>query len=141
MATNSVHRVGDGNVTLKLDDGEELILKPSWGAASAISRQFGGISGAVERVARLDMDVTVQVIMLGLGYNIGGRKPPPDLAERIWATGFTDNSGAISEIAIKYLQVLANGGRPVADSSGTPVAADGSGSTENPSMTGSTNAS
>ena len=103
---------GDGNVTIILENGEELTLRPTWGAARTISRQFGGISGAVERVVRMDMDVTVQVIMCGLGY-MGTRKPPQDLAERIWKTGFTDTTGAIGESTIKYLHILANGGRPL----------------------------
>lgn len=121
------HRIGDGNVPFKLEDGEELILKPTWGAAQAISRQFGGISGAVERVVRMDIDVTVQVILFGLGY-LGTRKPPQDLAERIWRTGFTDRSGAIGEMTIQYLHILANGGRPLPENS-----ADMSGEAGNPS--------
>lgn len=115
MADN---RVGDGNVALKLEDGEELILKPSWGAAQAISRNWGGISGAVERVVRMDMDVTVQVLLFGLGYNLGTRKAPADLAERIWKTGFTDTTGAIGEITVRYLHILANGGKPLPDDTG-----------------------
>lgn len=131
MADN---RIGDGNVPFKLEDGEELTLKPSWGAAQAISRQYGGISGAVERVVRMDMDTVVQVILFGLGYGIGNssRKPPPDLAERIWKTGFTDRTGSIGEITIKYLHILANGGKPL------PEDSEGMGVEANPSMSPST---
>jgi hypothetical protein len=129
------HRIGDGDVPLKLEDGEEMVLKPSWGAAQAISRQYGGISGAVERVVRMDIDVTVQVILLGLGY-LGTRKPPTDLAERIWRTGFTDRTGAIGETTVKYLHILANGGKPLPEDG--PAGSDG---TENPSIRESTNSS
>lgn len=125
-------RIGDGNVELELEDGDKLTLKPTWGAAQAISRNLGGISGAVERVVRLDIDATVQVIMFGLGY-FGTRKPPNDLAERIWKTGFTDRSGGIAETTIKYLNILANGGKPLPE--------DGGSGEGNPSMTGNTNSS
>lgn len=104
------HRVGIGDVPIKID-GEELIMKPSWGAAQLVSQRFGGISGAVEKVIRLDIDSTVQIVMFGLGY-VGTRKPPIDLAEKIWRSGLTDQSGGIAEACVKFLHVLANGGRP-----------------------------
>jgi len=124
--------IGEGNVILTLEDGEELILKPTWGAAQAISRNFGGIASAVERVVRMDFDVTMQVLMFGLGY-LNNKKPPPDLQERIWRSGFTDDTGAVAEKAVEYLHVLANGGKPRADKSAEPV-----GEGENPSMRTST---
>jgi len=111
------NRIGDGNVTLKLEDGDELVLKPSWGAAQQISRSYNGISGAVEQVARLNMDVTVQVIIYGLGY-LGTKKPPQNLSERIWKTGFTDISGSVSARVIDYLNILANGGKPLPENTG-----------------------
>lgn len=132
MADN---RIGDGNVPLKLDGGEEVILKPSWGAAQAISRQFGGIQGAVERVVRMDMDATVQVVLFGLGYNIGTKKAPADLAERIWKTGFTDGTGSVGEKTVQYLHILANGGKSLPDE------AEGVSVEANPSPNQSTNAS
>jgi hypothetical protein len=127
------NRIGDGDVVLKLDDGEELILKPSWGAAQIISRQYGGVSGAVERVARMDYDVSMQVIYYGLGF-MGTKKPPQNLAERIWRTGFTDASGAVSEKVIKYLQILANGGKPLPEDEAKDAG-------ENPSISESSNSS
>jgi hypothetical protein len=124
------NRVGEGNITFTLEDGEEMTLKPSWGAAQAISRQYGGVQAAVERIVRMDFDATIQVMLLGLGY-FGSRKPPTDLAERIWRTGFTDRSGAIGETAIKYLHILANGGRALPDEAEGDA---GGGGAVNPSM-------
>lgn len=114
-----VYRIGDGNVSFKLDDGEEMVMKPSWSAAQLISQRYGGISGAVEKVIRLDIDSTIQIVLLGLGYT-GTRKPPSDLAERIWRSGVTDRTGAIAEACIRYLHVLANGGRPPPEDDETP---------------------
>lgn len=104
------HQVGIGDVPLMIDD-EEFILKPSWGAAQLVSQRFGGISGAVEKVIRLDIEATVQIVMFGMGF-VGTRKPPLNLAERIWRAGLTDRTGGVAEACVKYLHVLANGGRP-----------------------------
>lgn len=129
------HRIGEGDVPIKLFDGEELVMKPSWGAAQQVSTRFGGISGAVEKVIRMDIDTTIQIVLLGLGY-LGNRKPPSDLAERIWRSGLTDGSGGIAEACVKYLHVLANGGRPP-----TPEPGEVTDDEPNPSIRQSTSVS
>lgn len=126
------HRIGEGDVPIKVGD-ENLIMKPSWGAAQQISSRFGGITGAVDKVIRLDIETITAIVTFGLGF-FGTRKPPADLQERIWRTGLTDISGGIAEACVKYLHVLANGGRP-------PPAVDGEAAdtAENPSINRSIN--
>lgn len=104
-----VAKLGGGDVPIQLDD-EELVLRPTLYAAQTISRQSGGIAGAVERVLKLDFDAVLSVISIGLGYG-PSKKAPADLAERIWRTGLSDDTGSLAERAVTYLRVLSAGGR------------------------------
>lgn len=97
--------LGAGNVPIELD-GEEMALKPSLRAATTLSRQAGGLMGAVERCGRLDFDTIRSVIGLGLGLTENGSK---DLPEKVYRTGLMTLSGP----AIRFLHILSNGGRPV----------------------------
>jgi hypothetical protein len=101
--------IGAGDVVINLD-GEDKVLKPSYQAARTISSMQGGISGAIQRVVQLDIETVTQVVTLGLGYG-QGQKPPKDLAEKIWRTGLTDDSGGLAERCVLFLRVLASGGR------------------------------
>jgi hypothetical protein len=103
--------IGSGDVPIKLGD-EELILKPTWLAAKTISGTAGGILGSIEKVLRVDVEEISRVVLIGLGY-IGNRKPPADLMDKIWKTGYTTDGGALVERCVTYLRVLSNGGRPV----------------------------
>lgn len=93
--------IGAGNVAITLDD-EEVVLKPTLKAAQAISRQNGGIMSAVERVTRFDLEAITSVVALGLG------REAKDVAEAVWRTGCS----TLAPHVIKYLGMLANGGRP-----------------------------
>lgn len=97
-------RLGAGNVSIELD-GRTVILKPTLRAAQTISRQKGGIVGAIEMVSRLDFDTIVQVVSLGSSASDRDAK---DLPDRVFEAGITTLSGPI----IRYLSMLANGGRP-----------------------------
>lgn len=97
--------LGAGNVTINLD-GESVTLRPTLQAAQAISRQSGGISGAVRAVGQFDLDAIVSVVTLGLGLTGNDAKEVPG---RVYRTGLTDLIGPVSN----YLTILANGGRPV----------------------------
>lgn len=102
-------QLGEGTIELKL--GEETVrLKPTLFAAQLISRQGGGIMGAVDRCLHLDIDTIVQVITVGMGYGTTS-KPPKDIAEKIFSAGLSDDSGGVVETCVRYLRVLANGGR------------------------------
>lgn len=126
-------RVGQGEVEIALLDAagnpEKLVLRPSYGAARTISAQAGGLLGAMERVARGDVDAAVQVVQLGLGYH-GNARPPADLAERIWSTGFSDDSGGVLERCILFLRVLMSGGKMPAEQK---AAEDGGPNAQTPS--------
>lgn len=97
--------LGSGNVEIELD-GEAVTLRPTLQAAQAISRQSGGIIGAVNAVGRFEFDVIVAVVTLGLGLTGNEAKEVPG---RVWRTGLSDLIGPVST----YLTILANGGRPV----------------------------
>ena len=104
--------LGAGNVAITLD-GEEAVLRPSLKAAQTLSRQADGLMGAIERVTRFDLDTLISVIALGVD------KPAKEVAEAVWRTGVSE----LAPHAIKFLGILANGGRP-ADSSGGEEDAD-----------------
>lgn len=101
--------VGAGDVTINLLDAagvpESMTLKPSFHAARTLSAQSGGLIGTLDRIARLDMDVIVQVVQLG----VGGRDK--NLPERVYNTGLSDEEGGVAERCIAYVRVLMNGGR------------------------------
>ncbi len=103
------NHTSDGEVVITID-GVEKLLKPTFGAARTISQKYGGLQGAVDRIARLDMEAVVDIIQLGLGYT-AGRRPPSDLAEKIWKEGLTDATGGLAEKCITYLHILMGGGR------------------------------
>ena len=103
--------VGSGNVTITLA-GREYILRPSLNACLVISRQAGGIRGAIDKVLAMDIDMIVRVIQLGLGNDAARRFK--DLPEVVFRSGLTDTSSGLMAHCIEYLGVLANGGRPLA---------------------------
>ena len=103
-------QLGMGNIPIVLD-GNEYILVPSLNATQSLSRQNGGIRGAVDALVKLDFDLVVRVIQLGLGPKVAaGIK---NLPEVVYHTGLTDNTGGLAAKCIEYLNVLANGGRPL----------------------------
>jgi hypothetical protein len=104
--------LGAGNVLITLD-GEEATLRPTLKAAQTLSRRADGLIGAIERVSRFDLDVITAVVALGLD------RPEKDIAEAVWSTG----ASSLAPTAIKFLGILANGGRP-ADGSGGEGGAD-----------------
>ncbi|WP_404927156.1 hypothetical protein [Mesorhizobium sp. ORM16] len=103
--------LGAGNVDIELD-GEKVTLRPSLQAAQSISRQSGGISGAVRSVGQYDFDTIVAVVTLGLGLTGNEAKEVPN---RVYRTGLTDLIGPVST----YLTIIANGGRPMSGGEGT----------------------
>lgn len=99
--------LGAGNVAITIN-GEAMTLRPNLKAAQTISRQAGGILGAIQSVGKFELDVIVNVIALGTGT------PPKDaepLAEKVYQNGLSDLVAPVTE----YLAVLANGGRPVSE--------------------------
>ncbi|WEX10279.1 hypothetical protein [Chelativorans sp. AA-79] len=101
-------RLGAGNVEIELD-GETVVLKPTLLACQTLSRQAGGLSAAVEAVGRMDFDMLVSVIALGLN------KKPNDVADAVWRTGMTN----LIAPAIRFLTIVSNGGRPLEGTGGS----------------------
>lgn len=110
---NSKPRLGAGNVDITLD-GEAVTLKPTLKAAQTLSRQTDGLMGAIERVTRFDLDTITSVVALGTGREV------KEVADAVWRTGVSD----LAPSAIKYLGILANGGRPADGSNGGEEDAD-----------------
>lgn len=109
-------RIGIGDVIITLPDPEngalkEYVLRPTLNAALSISRQAGGIRGAIDAVLKMDLDVIVRTIQLGLGVQTA--RLLKDLPERVWQAGLTDDQGQLAAKCVEYLHVLANGGKPI----------------------------
>jgi len=92
--------LGAGDVDIVLD-GETVTLKPSLKAAQAISRQAGGIMGALKGLSELDFDIVTGIIAVGLG------RQADDVAGAVWRTGIANLVPGASE----FVTVVANGGR------------------------------
>lgn len=102
--------VGSGDISITLD-GEEYVLRPTANAALVISRQSGGLRGAIDSVLRLDMDVIVRVIQAGLGQQVSNKMK--DLDVKVFKSGLTDQQGGLVSKCVEFLHILANGGRPL----------------------------
>lgn len=106
---NKVYPPGAGDVTLQLG-GHTLVLKPTLQAGLAVSRTAGGIRGAIEKVASMDLDVILSVIRAGIGPKEAKRYP--NLDTMVWESGFMDSQSALLGGIVDFLTNLARGGRP-----------------------------
>lgn len=106
---NKLYPPGAGDVTLMLGD-ETLTLKPTLAAGLAISRQAGGIRGAIDKVMALDLDTIVNIIRVGVGPK--ELKRLNGLEEKVFANGLMDSQGEILPKLVEYLTNIARGGRP-----------------------------
>ncbi|WP_062206794.1 hypothetical protein [Aureimonas sp. AU12] len=90
--------------------GDTHLLRPSLKAATAISRQFGGLVGAMQAALNGNLDAFQFVVKTGIvtAKNISTE----DLKELVWSAGMRKLSDPVS----KYLTLLQNGGKdPDAD--------------------------
>ena len=92
--------MGAGNVEIELA-GEQLTLKPTLHACQSISRQSGGIVGAIQALGRLDFDALVNVIALGIG------RKNKDIEEAVFSTGMD----VLNPLAIEFVTNISTGGR------------------------------
>lgn len=97
-----------GDVQIELA-GETRILKPTLRAITMISQTYGGINKAREALVNQDFAACVAVIRYGLNLNDAQVKKLPDL---VFATGVTAD---LLVPLIRYLGILANGGKPPPD--------------------------
>lgn len=97
------HNIGSGDVEIELADKGKFNLKPTLGAAIKLSGVQGGLTRMVERCLSLEFDAILTVVVNGLGSN------SKDLPDLIYKTGLLN----LSDPCIKFLHILANGGRPL----------------------------
>lgn len=105
-------RLGQGNVQLILGQ-ESIELKPTVYAMQQISRTFGGLQGAIEKISALDINVIHEIIVLGAGNAYNNAKSRQALLEKIFAAGLAGpGTDEVAERAIEYVSSLMRGGRP-----------------------------
>ncbi|MDO8614619.1 MAG: hypothetical protein Q7T33_02645 [Dehalococcoidia bacterium] len=105
-------QLGGGDVVVVLD-GERHVLKPSIGAFQIISRTYGGLMPAMQKVEQMDFDAIVFVIAAGLGL-------PPNkasaLADKVYKTGIGGGTPEGPRVGcMQYILHLMNGGRAVTE--------------------------
>lgn len=105
---------GAGNIEVQLGE-HRLVLRPTLNAALNISRMQGGIRGALDKVAAMDLDAIVSVIRLGIGAEESRRLK--NLDELVFSNGLMDSQGEVLGRCLEFLAVLARGGRPADDES------------------------
>jgi hypothetical protein len=115
--------IGIGNVVVKLTgaDGTErdLVLKPSLHAVRTLSRKYGGLHPLIDRVAKLDFDVIIDVLEAGAQI-VHNPKARQELEAAVYSTGLNDALGGPAILAVKYITILINGGKPPPDDDGAP---------------------
>ncbi len=104
-------KLNAGDVTITLA-GDDRILKPTLRAANMISSHFGGLAKARDQLAAQDLQAAVAVIRHGLNMPDKEAKNLPDM---VWETGM--NIDLLIPL-IRYIGILANGGKPLPDDPG-----------------------
>ncbi len=99
-------RINSGEINITFDD-DNLVLKPTLQAATAINRQFDGFANARAALVRESFDAVVFILRVGLNLN---NRDARDLPERVYKNGIT---AELLIPLIEYVAVLGNGGRPV----------------------------
>lgn len=108
--------LGMGNVTVRLVDDSgiehERVLKPSLHAIRSLSRSHGGLQPVIEKVLKLDFDVMVDVVALGMQIPMTNPKSRMELEQSVYRSGVTDPNGGLALALVQYLNNLAHGGKP-----------------------------
>ena len=99
---------------ITIDLGEKRFeLKPTRLAMQTLSKNHGGLIGALERIGRLDTEVILDVVCVGLGKEIVSTpRQRDDIADWLFAAGVTDDTSGIAEKCVRYVMLLMRGGRP-----------------------------
>ncbi len=97
--------IGSGDVALQLGDND-VVLRPTLKACMSLSNQRGGVTGMVQRCLDFEFDAIHSVIVAGMDG-----KTSRDLPELIFKTGLIE----LSSTCIKFLHIVANGGRPLGE--------------------------
>lgn len=105
-------RPGEVEITLK-GWGRPLVLVPSIDAGRKISRRYGGLTPAVQRVGFFDFDAYVHIIAAGAQVTDAGM-------ERLETAVFDTGLIGLAAPLTKFLTLLGSGGRPVDEVEETP---------------------
>jgi hypothetical protein len=98
-------KITAGQVDITLGN-DTLTLAPTIEAMTKISRTFGGMKPAIDRVLALDIDAFTVIIATGAG--LSGNKAA-GLGDKVWKHGMDNLVGGLTD----YLLILRNGGRPL----------------------------
>jgi hypothetical protein len=101
-------KINEGDVTIHLN-GDELVLRPTLKALSAISSN-GGL-GKV-RQALVDQDFSTITSVLIHGANLAGSRDGKDIPDAVFKNGLTTE---LLVGLITYVGILGNGGKPMPD--------------------------
>ena len=110
---------GAGDVEINFE-GETKVLKPSVRAIREISRGADGITGAIQRVQKLEFETITLCLAVGLDLTDHGLD---GFEDRVFKEGVAKFTAPL----ITYLVRLSNGGRP--------ISREADKTTENPSKT------
>lgn len=107
-------KLNAGEVLVKIYNEEtgftkEIVLKPTMRCAQMISRNFGGFGPARTALASEVMEAALYVLRIGSGFS---DKDTKDWDKLIYENGM--NADLLVPL-IKYVGVLANGGKPLPD--------------------------
>lgn len=80
---------------------EEVFLVPSLKATKAISRHFGGLIPALDRIDKLDLEAAATIVAEGTG------RAADQVIAGVFETGFDELGAPLS----RFLEALANGGK------------------------------
>ena len=92
----------EGEVEIGID-GESVTLRPSLGAAMALNQEFGSFGGLLSELEAYNLGAAIKVVKRAGEFHD---------EERIFKTGLVE----ITPSLIRFVIMLANGGKPLAES-------------------------
>lgn len=107
----SPHKLGQGDVEVVLD-GDTYVLKPTLNVAQMLSKRYGSLNDTIQKLASFDFNVAVDVICLGLGPRYNSAKQQQEIAEKVFKTGLSDDTGGLANICVNYVLSVMRGGKP-----------------------------
>jgi hypothetical protein len=96
---------GAGDVLVEFGD-DILTLRPTLQAAIKLSNAEGGLAGLVNRCVQLQFESIFDVLVVGSGMTVDA-----DTKQKVFEVGLINLHGS----CIEFLNLLANGGRPIGD--------------------------
>lgn len=108
-------KINAGDIPVVLN-GEERVLRPTLKAITQISQRYSGLGKARDNLVVQDFDTVVFVLRQGLNLSDADFKGFP---EKVYQNGL---DAELIVPLIRYVAVLANGGKPLPDD---PVDQDG----------------